>query len=232
MPMKRFVIIINFLTVFTCGSSYGMEGGGYCDSMFYAFVLKNFNVNGTYVPLRIKVGDEVRFALVSNDWLSWFIEERLGINDSAYVVYMTKLLENQGVIEMHDTDFNKKFIKKVTMDTNLEKEVEKSRMKFIRKYFEYVRYTYYEPDFEMDSDSIVYKIMREQYFIKQEIPTDKKLCIIYLLLERNVPIYTIEGYDGEIGYIGPYKKESFMGNARIWRIEGKKAARLSRKYKL
>ena len=48
------------------------------------------------------------------------------------------------------------------------------------------------------------------------------------LLERNVAINTIGGYDGWINYIGPYK------NSPSWKIKqicikGKRAIRLSRK---
>ena len=111
------------------------------------------------------------------------------------------------------------------MDTNLEKEVEKNRNRFIRRYFDHFRYSYYVSDYESNSDSIVYKVQRKRYFIKQDIPRDKQLRIIYLLLERNVSIYTLDGYDGEIGYIGPYKDFPDICLARMWRIKGKKDIR-------
>lgn len=229
--MNRKHIIVIVLLLFMCGKSYSSSCCSiHCDSIFYDLVLWDFNFNGHYVPLTIRIDNKVYYALHSNDGLAWYIQPKMNMNwdDKLYVAYMKQILENQEIIEMTNDDFIKYGFSMVTIDSNLVKEVEKNRMKFIRKYFDYIHYFYYLPDYLTNSDSIIYKQEGKDYYIKQDIPYEKQLCIIYLLLERNVAINTIGGYDGWINYIGPYK------NSPSWKIKqicikGKRAIRLSRK---
>lgn len=230
---KYFIVIV--LWLFACGETYGQSGGAvYCDSVFYKLVLWDFSFNGLYVPLRVKTDNVMCYALLSNDYLSLYIKRKLELDESdnkSYVVFMKQILENQGILDISGNDFEFYGFEKVTIDSNLVKEVEKNRMKFIKKYFNYAHYFYYYPDNFANSDSVIYKEEVKSYTIRQDIPYEKQLCIIYLLLERNVVIYTISGNEGGISYIGPYKDSPVWG-MKWRRIKGKRAVRLSRKYGL
>ena len=229
--MNRKHIIVIVLLLFMCGKSYSSSCDSiHWDSTFYDLVLWDFHFNGHYVPLTIRIDNKVYYALHSNDGLARYIQPKMNMNEDRklYVAYMKQILKNQEILEITNDDFIKYGFSMVTIDSNLVKEVEKNRMKFIRKYFDYEHYFYYLPDYFTNSDSIIYKQEVKNYYITQDIPYEKQLCIIYLLLERNVAINTIGGYDGWINYIGPYK------NSPSWKInqiciKGKRAIRLSRK---
>ena len=77
--MKRIALIISCLFVFACGVTYCAESKEHCDSVFYHYVLLNFNENTVYVPLRIKMGNDVFLALNTNSLLSCYIEMTKGI---------------------------------------------------------------------------------------------------------------------------------------------------------
>ena len=227
---KNFIVIV--LCFFACGKTYGQSGMAvHCDSVFYKLVLWDFNVNGHCVPLMVTTNNEQYCAMNSNDFLSMYIQYKmnLGWNDSQYVVYVKHILENQETLDVEDSDFVSYGFRKVIIDSALVRKVEKNRMKFIRKYFKYKHYYYYFPDFFTNSDSIIYKEEVKSYTIRQDIPYEKQLCVIFLLLERNVAINTIVGYDGTIDYIGPYQ-DSPGWEMKCRRIKGKRAVRLLRKY--